>query len=65
MHHLLPIKYTALTEGSSTNWESPHVKAHLLYQAHFSQMQVPVDYATDQRSILDSCIRILQVINDY
>lgn len=61
MHHLLPIKYIALLDGF-TNWESPHVKTHLLYQAHFSQMQIPVDYVTDQRSILESCIRIVQVI---
>lgn len=55
----MPIK---LPNG--TDWESPHVKVHLLYQAHFSRIQIPVDYLTDQRSILESCIRILQVHTD-
>jgi hypothetical protein len=52
----LPIKFTA------AEWESPHVKTHLLYQAHFCGMKLPVDYITDQRSIIESCIRIIQVL---
>lgn len=45
----------------ATDFESSHTKTHLLYQAFFSRLQVPVDYLTDQRSILESCIRIVQV----
>uniref|UniRef100_A0A914I9P9 Activating signal cointegrator 1 complex subunit 3 n=2 Tax=Globodera TaxID=31242 RepID=A0A914I9P9_GLORO len=54
----LPIKL------SSSDWGSPHVKANLLYQAHFSRMKLPVDYITDQRSIIESCIRIIQAMFD-
>jgi activating signal cointegrator complex subunit 3 len=49
----------------SGNWESPHTKTHLLYQAHFSRMEVPMDYYTDLRSILEACIRIVQAMFDY
>ncbi|CAK5112329.1 unnamed protein product [Meloidogyne enterolobii] len=52
----LPIKLEV------SNWESSHVKTHLLYQAHFTRMHLPVDYITDQRSIIESCIRILQLV---
>ncbi|CAK5119404.1 unnamed protein product [Meloidogyne enterolobii] len=55
----LPIKLEV------SNWESSHVKTHLLYQAHFSRMHLPVDYITDQRSIIESCIRILQAMFDF
>nr|CAD2201754.1 unnamed protein product [Meloidogyne enterolobii] len=55
----LPIKLDV------SNWESSHVKTHLLYQAHFSRMHLPVDYITDQRSIIESCIRILQAMFDF
>jgi len=51
--------------GGAVDWESPHTKTHLLYQAHFSRATVPVDYATDQLSVLESCIRILQALLDF
>lgn len=43
--------------------DSPHTKAHLLFQAHFSRIkELPIiDYRTDTQSILDQAIRILQV----
>ena len=42
--------------------ESPHTKTHLLFQAHFSRIQLPMsDYYTDLKSVLDQAIRILQV----
>ncbi|KAI6180712.1 hypothetical protein M3Y98_00750700 [Aphelenchoides besseyi] len=47
------------------DFESSHTKTNLLYQAWFSRMHVPVDYLTDQRSILESCIRIVQAILDF
>ena len=45
--------------------ESPHTKAHLLFQAHFSRIQLPMsDYYTDLKSVLDQAIRILQAMID-
>ena len=42
--------------------ESPHTKTHLLFQSHFSEIQLPCsDYYTDLKSVLDQAIRILQV----
>lgn len=44
------------------NMDSPHVKANLLLQAHFSRLPLPcADYLTDLKSVLDQAIRILQV----
>ena len=46
----------------SSSYDSPHTKAHLLLQAHFSRAPLPiVDYHTDTKSVLDQAIRILQV----
>ena len=45
--------------------ESPHTKAHLLLQAHFSRLQLPCsDYYTDLKSVLDQAIRIIQAMID-
>ncbi|XGW28221.1 hypothetical protein V3C99_008208 [Haemonchus contortus] len=44
--------------------DSSFTKAHLLFQAHFSRTDVPTDYRTDQRSVLDQCVRILQAMSD-
>ena len=42
--------------------DSPHVKCHLLLQCHFARLKLPIaDYKTDTKSVLDQCIRILQV----
>lgn len=49
----------------SVDFESSNVKTYLLYQAYFSRMQVHVDYLTDQRSVVESCIRIIQVKQIY
>lgn len=49
----------------SVDFESSNVKTYLLYQAYFSRMSVHVDYLTDQRSIIESCIRIVQAVLDY
>ena len=43
-------------------FDSPHTKAHLLLQAHFSRAPLPIaDYLTDTKSVLDQALRILQV----
>ena len=46
----------------SRNIDDPHVKANLLFQAHFSRCRLPIsDYITDTKSVLDNAIRIIQV----
>ncbi|UYV68024.1 ASCC3 [Cordylochernes scorpioides] len=50
---------------NDSTYDSPHTKAFILLQAHFSRMSLPVtDYITDQKSVLDQAIRILQAIID-
>lgn len=45
--------------------DDPHVKANLLFQAHFSQLEMPIsDYVTDLKSVLDQSIRIIQAMID-
>lgn len=45
--------------------DSPHVKANILFQAHFSRLPLPIsDYHTDLKSVLDQSIRILQAMID-
>ncbi|KAK2663355.1 hypothetical protein Ddye_001929 [Dipteronia dyeriana] len=45
--------------------DDPHVKANLLFQAHFSQLELPIsDYVTDLKSVLDQSIRIIQAMID-
>ena len=49
-------------EVDPDTYDSPHTKAHLLFQAHFSRTPLPsTDYLTDLNSVLDQAIRILQV----
>lgn len=49
----------------SYSLDSPHTKALLLLQAHFSRLQLPcTDYLTDLKSVLDQTIRILQAMID-
>lgn len=45
--------------------DDPHIKANLLFQAHFSQLELPIsDYITDLKSVLDQSIRIIQAMID-
>ncbi|XP_043197892.1 activating signal cointegrator 1 complex subunit 3-like [Amphibalanus amphitrite] len=47
------------------SYDSPHVKTHLLFQAHFSRLRLPIaDYVTDQKSVLDQAIRVCQALLD-
>ena len=41
------------------SYESPHFKAFVLLQAHFSRMQLPVDLAKDQEMILSRILNLL------
>ena len=48
--------------GRCGGYDSPHTKTHLLFQAHFSRVQVLIaDYITDTKSVLDQALRIMQV----
>ncbi|XP_025995580.2 activating signal cointegrator 1 complex subunit 3 isoform X2 [Solenopsis invicta] len=50
---------------SVNQYDSPHAKAFLLLQAHFSRLPLPcTDYITDLKSVLDQAIRILQAMID-
>lgn len=45
--------------------DSPHVKANLLFQAHYARAALPIsDYLTDQRSALDNSVRVIQAMVD-
>jgi pre-mRNA-splicing helicase BRR2 len=41
------------------NFETPHFKAFVLLQAHFSRMQLPIDLAKDQENIIRKVLNIL------
>ncbi|KAH0544469.1 hypothetical protein FGG08_001366 [Glutinoglossum americanum] len=49
---------------SQSNYESPHFKAFVLLQAHFSRMQLPVDLAKDQEVILTRILNLLSACVD-
>ncbi|XP_022238465.1 activating signal cointegrator 1 complex subunit 3-like [Limulus polyphemus] len=52
-------------EVSPYSYDSPYTKAYLLFQAHFSRLELPCsDYLTDLKSVLDQSIRILQAMID-
>jgi pre-mRNA-splicing helicase BRR2 len=46
------------------NFETPHFKAFVLLQAHFSRMQLPVDLAKDQEAVLRKVLNILSASVD-
>uniref|UniRef100_A0A0K0E0R5 Helicase C-terminal domain-containing protein n=1 Tax=Strongyloides stercoralis TaxID=6248 RepID=A0A0K0E0R5_STRER len=54
-----------LKTGRYGTFDSSHTKVFLMYQAHLSRFQLPVDYKTDLRSCLDSCLRIVQAMYEY
>ena len=49
---------------SDVNFESPHFKAFILLQAHFSRMQLPADLAKDQEIILRKVLNLLSACVD-
>ncbi|XP_074372527.1 DExH-box ATP-dependent RNA helicase DExH14 isoform X1 [Apium graveolens] len=52
-------------EVDQNSLDDPHVKANLLFQAHFSQLELPIsDYITDLKSVLDQSIRIIRAMID-
>ncbi|KAF2789546.1 Sec63-domain-containing protein [Melanomma pulvis-pyrius CBS 109.77] len=46
------------------NFETPHFKAFVLLQAHFSRMQLPVDLAKDQEIVVKKVLNILSASVD-
>jgi pre-mRNA-splicing helicase BRR2 len=46
------------------NYDSPHFKAFVLLQAHFSRMQLPIDLAKDQEIILTKVLSLLSATVD-
>ncbi|KAI9802245.1 MAG: hypothetical protein M1825_002966 [Sarcosagium campestre] len=49
---------------SQPNFETPHFKAFVLLQAHFSRMQLPVDVAKDQETIVGKVLNLLSACVD-
>ncbi|KAF2662907.1 Sec63-domain-containing protein [Lophiostoma macrostomum CBS 122681] len=46
------------------NFETPHFKAFVLLQAHFSRMQLPIDLAKDQEFVVKRVLTILSASVD-
>ncbi|KAF2869324.1 Sec63 Brl domain-containing protein [Massariosphaeria phaeospora] len=46
------------------NFETPHFKAFVLLQAHFSRMQLPIDLAKDQETVVKKVLNILSASVD-
>jgi len=45
-------------------YDSPHFKAYVLLQAHFSRLQLPIDLAKDQEVILRKALNLLSACVD-
>ncbi|KAF2835475.1 pre-mRNA-splicing factor brr2 [Patellaria atrata CBS 101060] len=58
IYERLPVKI------SEASYESPHFKAFVLLQAHFSRMHLPVDLAKDQDTILRKVLPLLSAVVD-
>lgn len=51
-------------DGGVVSFSSPHVKAHLLLQAHLSRQKLSGPLAKDQRKIVRTSIRLLRAMVD-
>lgn len=49
---------------AESSYESPHFKAFVLLQAHFSRMHLPIDLAKDQELILKKVLSLLSACVD-
>jgi pre-mRNA-splicing helicase BRR2 len=49
---------------AEASFDSPHFKAFVLLQAHFSRMQLPIDLAKDQEVILSKILGLLSATVD-
>ncbi|KAI7865814.1 Sec63 Brl domain-containing protein [Spinellus fusiger] len=58
-------KFIPYNVKGARSFQSPHVKAYVLIQAHISRLELPIpDYITDQVTVLDSSIRFSQAMLD-
>lgn len=58
IHDRCPVKM------SEPSYDSPHFKAFVLLQAHFSRMSLPIDLAKDQELILSKVLGLLSATVD-
>ncbi|KAF4121373.1 pre-mRNA-splicing helicase BRR2 [Geosmithia morbida] len=49
---------------SQPSFDSPHFKAFVLLQAHFSRMQLPIDLSKDQEVLLSRVLSLLSAVVD-
>ena len=49
---------------SEPSYDSPHFKAFVLLQAHFSRMELPIDLAKDQEMIVGKVLNLLSACAD-
>ncbi|KAF4587861.1 activating signal cointegrator 1 complex subunit 3 [Ophiocordyceps camponoti-floridani] len=58
IHDRLPVKM------SQASYDSPHFKAFVLLQAHFSRLQLPIDLVKDQETLLSKVLDLLSAVVD-
>jgi pre-mRNA-splicing helicase BRR2 len=63
-HVLRRVYDRAPAKMSQPQFDSPHFKAFVLLQAHFSRMQLPTDLAKDQEVILRKILNLLSACVD-
>lgn len=56
--------HVPLKLAQDTDYESPHVKAFLLLQAHFSRVKLSADLAADQRIVLATILKLVNACVD-
>nr|XP_026489402.1 putative U5 small nuclear ribonucleoprotein 200 kDa helicase [Vanessa tameamea] len=54
----------ATPSGGTVKYNEPHVKAHVLLQAHLSRMQLPAELQADTAIVLTKAIRLIQACVD-
>lgn len=64
-NHILRRVYDRVpVKMSQVAYDSPHFKAFVLLQAHFSRMQLPIDLAKDQEVIVSRVLNLLSACVD-
>ncbi|ODM19801.1 Pre-mRNA-splicing factor brr2 [Aspergillus cristatus] len=64
-NHILRRVYDRVpVKMSQVSYDSPHFKAFVLLQAHFSRMQLPIDLAKDQEVIVNKILNLLSACVD-
>ncbi|XP_041988787.1 putative U5 small nuclear ribonucleoprotein 200 kDa helicase [Aricia agestis] len=60
----VPHKPAAPAGGGTVRYNEPHVKAHVLLQAHLSRTQLPAELHADTALVLTKAIRLIQACVD-